>query len=390
MRILHVPSTVGGNPQGLSRHLRELGVDSVSWAFDRNYFNYPCDRVLWSPEDGPLRRELKRIGAIIEAARTFDVIHFNFGTSLACPVAPRSHPSVPFTRRWKQRLLRLYWDVLQVVELNLYRLAGILMFVHYQGDDARQGDRSKALFRISIAANVGTDYYDDASDRFKRRMIRRMARFCRAIYTVNPDLLHVLPAGSRFVPYSHIALHEWAPSYPDAAGGAPLRVGHAPSHRGAKGTEALLRAVDGLRAEAVPIELVLVEGVSHQSVSRLLAQVDVLVDQLYAGWYGGVAVEAMALGKPVVVYIRHEDLGGIPDSMRHELPFVEAEATTLRNQLRQLACMPRSELHALGRRSRIFVERWHDPRRIAAEIKADYDAALQHAHTRASQACKAS
>jgi glycosyltransferase involved in cell wall biosynthesis len=389
MRVLHLPSTVGGNAQGLSRHLRALGVDSASWTFQQTYFNYPCDRVLWSHDDGPLAREFKRIAAIFQAALIADVIHFNFGTTLAWPTAARADEVERPLTRWRRRLLRRYWDVLQAAEFRLYRAAGIRMFVHYQGDDARQGDRSRA-FRISIAANVGPDYYDEASDRFKRRMIGRMARFCDAVYTVNPDLLHVLPPGSRFVPYSHIALEEWCPSYPDASGTAPLRVGHAPSHRGVKGTEAVIRAVEELRAEGHRLELVLVEGVSHQAARKLYEGIDVLVDQLYAGWYGGVAVEAMALGKPVLVYIRHEDLDGIPDAMRGDLPFIEVEAGTLRDRLRGVVRMPRTELHRLGRASRSFVERWHDPRRIAAEIKADYESALRQRGAKTGQACRAS
>lgn len=389
MRVLHLPSTVGGNAQGLSRHLRALGVDSVSWAFQQTYFNYACDRILWSPDDGPLLREFKRIAAIVRAAWTADVIHFNFGTTLAWPTAARAVEGERLLTRWRRQLLRRYWDALQAAEFRLYRAAGIPMFVHYQGDDARQGDRSRS-FRISIAANVGSDYYDDASDRFKRRMIRRMARYCDAIYTVNPDLLHVLPPGSRFVPYSHISLEEWSPSYPEASGTAPLRIGHAPSHRGAKGTEAVLRAVEELSAEGHRVELILVEGVSHQTARMLYEGIDVLVDQLYAGWYGGVAVEAMALGKPVLVYIRHEDLDGIPDAMRRDLPFIEVEAATLRERLREVALMPRTELHQRGRASRAFVERWHDPRRIAADMKADYESGLKQRRSRTAQACKAS
>lgn len=390
MKVLHVPSTVGGNAQGLSLHLRALGVDSESWAFQQAYFNYPCDRILWSPQDGPLARELKRLGAILEAARTADVIHFNYGTTLASPVAARAAVAEPFVARWRRRLLRLYWDALQIAELSLYRLAGIVMFVHYQGDDARQGDRSRALFRISIAANVEPGYYDETSDRFKRRMIRRLARFCHAIYAVNPDLLQVLPPRGRFVPYCHISLEEWTPAYPDSAGTAPLRIGHAPSHRSAKGTQVLIQAVDDLCKEGCRLELVLVEGMSHHAARKQFEHIDVLVDQLYAGWYGGVAVEAMALGKPVLVYIRHEDLDRIPEGMRQDLPFLEVEAATLRARLRELVFMPRAELHQLGRRSREYVERWHDPQHIAAAIKGDYEAALRERGVRTGESCKAS
>jgi hypothetical protein len=377
MKVLHVPTTVGGNPQGLSRALRELGVDSESWTLQQAYFNYPCDRVLWLPSDGPLLREWRRLAAIFKAARAADVIHFNFGTTLASPVAPPAVATGSVLARLRRQLLRRYWDALQLVEFTLYRLRGIRMFVHYQGDDARQGDQSRTLFRISIAAHVKPGYYDDASDRFKRRMIKRMARFCDAMYTVNPDLLRVLPARSRFIPYCHISLHDWTPVYPDAASARPLRVGHAPSHRGAKGTDILIRAAANLTREGYELELVLIEGMTHQAARTQMERIDVLVDQLFAGWYGGVAVEAMALGKPVLVYIRHEDLNHIPHDMREDLPFIEVEATTLQQRLRDIIRMPRMDLHELGRRSRAYVERWHDPRRIAADIKFDYEAALQ-------------
>jgi hypothetical protein len=36
----------------------------------------------------------------------------------------------------------------------------------------------------------------------------------------------------------------------------------------------------------------------------------------------------------------------------------------------------RSELPDLGARSRTYVERWHDPRMIAGEVKADYEQAV--------------
>jgi len=367
MKILHLPSTVGGNPQGLSLHLRLLGLDSESWALEQNYLNYPCDRVIWSPGDGVIMRELRRWRAIVQAAIRADVVHFNFGTSLAYPVAPSRSTEKGIAKKLARRLFSLYTDTLQLMELSLYRLRGIPMFAHYQGDDARQGDISTAKFRVNIASQVDAGYYDAASDRFKRHMIQRMARYCDAIYSVNPDLLHVLPAGSRFVPYCHISLAEWTPLYPDPRGSEPLRIGHAPTHRQVKGTDLLLDAVASLRAAGHQLELVLIEGMSQTAARTQYESIDVLVDQLFAGWYGGLAVEALALGKPVLVYIRHEDLTFIPRAMRSDLPFVEVNPDTIRDGLLQVLRMPRQELHELGRRSRAFVERWHDPLKSQAK-----------------------
>ena len=49
-----------------------------------------------------------------------------------------------------------------------------------------------------------------------------------------------------------------------------------------------------------------------------------------------------------------------------ELPVISATPGELAHTLRTLVSTPRPELAALGRRGRAFVERWHDPRRIAA------------------------
>jgi hypothetical protein len=31
MKVIHLPTTVGGNPQGISKHLNQLGVESTTW-----------------------------------------------------------------------------------------------------------------------------------------------------------------------------------------------------------------------------------------------------------------------------------------------------------------------------------------------------------------------
>ena len=44
--------------------------------------------------------------------------------------------------------------------------------------------------------------------------------------------------------------------------------------------------------------------------------------------------------------------------------------------LQKLLEMPRMQLVELGKKSRAYVERWHDPLKIAADFKRDYEAAL--------------
>jgi hypothetical protein len=260
--------------------------------------------------------------------------------------------------------------------MSLYRLLRRPLFLHYQGDDARQGDYSLAHFKHSIAQYVNEGYYTSEADAFKRRMIKRMSHKCIQVYAVNPDLLHVLGPSARFIPYSHISLDEWRPVYTQLEQ-RPLRIGHAPSHRKAKGTDIILATLHELALEGYEFELELIEGLSNEQARQKYEYIDVMIDQLHAGWYGGLAVEAMALGKPVMAYIRDEDLKFIPPQMQVDLPVYRLTIENLKDDLRRILQMPRQELHALAKRSRRFVECWHDPLRIAAEIKQDYEMALK-------------
>lgn len=376
LSVVHLPTSVGGNPQGLSKHLRLLGVHSESWTLSQNYLAYPCDHVIWSPGDSLLLREKKRWAAIWCAARKFDVIHFNYGESFSSPIPFSITAPLPLLKKIKRLIFAAYMQAGFHVEMGIYKLFGRKLFVHYQGDDARQGDFSLSKFRHSIAQHTDPNYYTPLSDRYKRTMIKRMSRLCSQVYTVNPDLLHVLPAKARFIPYCHISLEEWSPKYTQLDQTRPIRIGHAPSHRAVKGTNKILSTLEELKSEGLRFELVLVEGVSNAEARRQYETVDLLIDQLYAGWYGGLAVEAMALGKPVIVYIRDEDLHFIPAEMKIDLPFIRIAPETVKDVLRQALSMPRQDLFDLAHRSRTFVEKWHDPLKIAAEIKADYDQAL--------------
>ena len=101
-----------------------------------------------------------------------------------------------------------------------------------------------------------------------------------------------------------------------------------------------------------------------------------MVDQLLCGWYGGLAVELMALGKPVICYIREADLQFIPAEMRQELPLINATPGTIYDVLKEWLTVRRDRLPQVGRQSRDYVETWHDPLKIAARLKDDYECIL--------------
>jgi glycosyltransferase involved in cell wall biosynthesis len=368
LRVLHCPEIVAGNAQQLARAERELGLESVAIAFGQTVYAYETDEILFAPGDGVVRRELKRISLLRRALREFDVVHFNFGHTITAtsPVTPIRSPLA--------LILTAYARLVELRDLPLLKRAGKAIVMTYQGDDARQGDYLLEHFDVSLAPEVEPGFYTPAGDAARRRRIHRVDAYADAIFALNPDLLHVLPARAEFLPYANVDVRTWNPVPLDTS--RPPVVLHAPTHRGVKGTRFVLEAVDRLRTEGIDFEFVIVEGLARDEARRQYERADILVDQLLAGWYGGLAVELMALGKPVIAYIRHDDLDGVPAELRDELPIIDARPDTITDVLRRCLTTERRGLPDLGARSRAYVERWHDPIKIAARTKATYERIL--------------
>jgi hypothetical protein len=258
-------------------------------------------------------------------------------------------------------------------DLPLLRRAGKTIAVTFQGDDARQGDVLRSRYAHSLA-DAQTHNYEGRSDHLKRKVIAKFDRYADLIYYLNPDLARVLPSRARFLGYASVDPRSWHP-VTVADRGLPTVVAHAPSDRLVKGTAIIIDAVERLRADGVTFDFRLVEGVSQQEARHVYEQVDVLVEQLHAGWYGAAAVELMALGKTVMSFIREEDLGAIPPEMSAELPIVRTTSATLATDLAEVLSEPWDVRARRGAVSRAYVERWHDPLRIAALTATDYQRA---------------
>ena len=133
----------------------------------------------------------------------------------------------------------------------------------------------------------------------------------------------------------------------------PLIV-HAPSSRRRKGSEHVIAAVESLDAD-----LELVEGLHHDEAFERYRAADIVVDQLNAGWYGIFAIEAMALGKPVVTFLHDGAVRRTEAAFGTRVPIVSATAETLRETLRPLVS-DAARRRDLGASSRAYVERVHD------------------------------
>jgi glycosyltransferase involved in cell wall biosynthesis len=236
----------------------------------------------------------------------------------------------------------------------------------------RQLTQSVARFPVNACA-LCTNACSPELDAHKAYMVQGFDRYADAIYSLNPDLLWVLPERAEFMPYATIDLREWEPEP------LPQRdtftILHAPTNRGVKGTPRVLEAVEALKSRHPEVELLLVENVPHDEVRAMYARADLVIDQLLLGWYGGFAVEAMALGRPVMCYLREEDLHFIPAQMREQMPIINATPDSI-DEVLEAVFLDRASLAERGRLSRSYVEMWHDPLKIAQGTKATYERIL--------------
>ena len=175
----------------------------------------------------------------------------------------------------------------------------------------------------------------------------------------------------RWVPGAHVVppgldLRQFTPRPPgDSA--RPLVV-HAPSNREKKGTHHVIEA-----CEQLDVELDIVEGVQHEAARERYARADIVVDQLLAGWHGVFALEAMALGKPVVTHLKPDVVEQSAAGFGIRVPIVPATQETLADALRPLIESPalRREIGAAGR---AYVEQVHDIDRVTDRLLDIYAA----------------
>jgi glycosyltransferase involved in cell wall biosynthesis len=141
---------------------------------------------------------------------------------------------------------------------------------------------------------------------------------------------------------------------------------HAPSSRARKGTEHVVAACRQLE-----VELEIVEGLDHREAFERYRNADIVVDQLNAGWYGVFAIEAMALGKPVVTFLHDEAVRRTEEAFGIDVPIVGASKETLVDALRPLV-ESADERRRVGAASRAYAEEVHDLERMTDRLLALY------------------
>jgi glycosyltransferase involved in cell wall biosynthesis len=275
---------------------------------------------------------------------------------------------------FRYRVLFIYFNggpfilkkyVLHAMEPIFYKLAKVKIVVMPYGGDVQVLTRCKNLyFRHALVCDYPKFWENYA---LIRKNIERWTRHA-----------HWVISGADWVEYMHhwdslmlghfsIDVERWAPTErKDHEESAGLRILHAPNHPTIKGTQALIAAIELLKSEGLDIELIVLKGVPNSEIRKAMENVDLIADQFVIGWYAMFAIEAMAMGKPVLCYLR-EDLvelyvkAGLV--VEGEIPLINTDLLEIATKIKW-AYFNKEKLSVIGKRGREFVQKHHSTERV--------------------------
>jgi glycosyltransferase involved in cell wall biosynthesis len=253
------------------------------------------------------------------------------------------------------------FPILRSMQAALFKAAGAKVIVIPYGADAFVYGRVRSA---SLTHGLLSSYPRAARE--QRAVARQVDYWCRHADVMLPANIGGEGIG-RWDALVHstlaIDLAEWVPRRegPVAHDDEPVRIAHAPNHRGFKGTEFVIEAVRMLQDEGLNVELLLFEGLQNSEVrNNLRDQADILVEQLIYTGYTMSALEGMATGIPVISNMEDEAhlLPFRRWSYLGECPVVSASPENIVDVLRKLV-LNRSLRESLGAAGRLYVEKYH-------------------------------
>ena len=349
MKILHIaPFNVAGVPIAFVRAERQLGHESRLITLAHHPYGYEEDICLDLPfADLTSLNFVKRLFSSPDKLSVTNIHRI----PEKIPLEWRPHG---LGEKWLIRFREWLWkpavrriqEKIDFWDFDLYQLDGGLEFFR----DGRTVRRLKERGKKVVACYTGSDLR-------VRGVIPEIDRLADVTVSVEFDHIFfhptVQPVLFPFFP------ENFRPVEPQHR--RPVRIGHAPSNRAAKGTEHILRELHELQKK-IPVEIVLIEGLPYEKALELKQTCDLFVDQIGDLGYGINALEALAFGIPVATSLVRGFAEKFPDH-----PFIDVTDGKIAEKL-----LPFAEdvtLRAVvGSRGRAWLEKVHDAREVVKRI----------------------
>lgn len=329
MRVLHFG--FGGQMIIMSDALKQINIMAKSCHMMKSPHKFKPDICFEQKKCS--KDELKQI--LEDASKNYDVFHFHFGRTF---MYDRS--DLPYLKNLGKKLI-----------------------VQHRGSDVR---------RLSIARQFNNPYVlikkQFAIEKKRIEMLKGLSSHIDHAIVADHELspyvkdfykkVHIVPQA--------INLVEFKPAFPTNNNKKPLIV-HSPTHFQIKGTKHVIKAIKQLKKEGYIFNFQLLSDVPHEEALTIYRKADIIIDQLLIGSFGVFSLEAMALGKPVICFIREDLVNKYP----HDLPIINSNPDTIYSTLKSLLSNSK-DIYQLGVKGRNYVEKYHNSRVIAEQLKNIY------------------
>src|SRR5690606_11274603 len=327
MKVLHVPYGIGMS--SCAQALRKKGISATSWSLRTHHYDYLADRKVNFDQYSKEEEEKQREKFFQKALNKYDIFHFHFGETF-----------FPDRR-----------------DLEILKKAGKKMVVHHRGSEVRM---------LSVARKFKNPYVKVKKSWPEKKIKANLKQLSKYIEHAIVNDYELYAYVEPYYKHVHVVPHtidvdKITPAYPSAAA-KPLIV-HAPSRREIKGTKYVLNAIEKLEKSGLKFDFRLVEGLSHEEALSIYKKATVIIDQMQIGSYGHLAMEAMAMGKPVICYIRKDLVSKYPEG----LPIINGDPVNLFKVLKQFISKPK-EWERIGKQGRKYVESYHSYEVVADKL----------------------
>lgn len=325
MKVFQGPVEIAGqmglNTKGLQRH----GYEVASYNIEQNYLGYKQNIQQVTKEGlAQIFRDTKD---------SIDIFHYHYGD----PLCDNQEDYDYLKQSGKVRIMQFWGNDVRSEAAALVKNPYARLIDLFQTDKEIE-QRLKLAQRIFDACIV-QDF--------------EVADYVRPYF----NRIYVLPVATDVG-----AIH---PVFPTKHA-EPL-IMHAPTHPYFKGTSYIEETLEQLRAEGYAFRYERIQGLSNEEALEAYSRADLIIDQILCGAHGVLATEALALGKPVIAYLREDVKYRLPADQ----PILSANPSTLRAVLCDFLTRP-DEWTAKGKQGRAYAEKYHDANVIAGHLNWIY------------------
>jgi glycosyltransferase involved in cell wall biosynthesis len=326
LRIINGTIEIANQMNTISTGLNRLGIDSKTLSYYPNYLGYKTDYILdinSFKENEVADYETKKLAAKLISEN--NLFHFHFGTSLTL-----DHSDLPLINELGKKCIMQHW-----------------------GSDVR-------MYSKAIQFNPYVKVKEPNEDKIKRKLELISSYIPHCIVCDYELYEYVKEFYSNIYHITHaIDIEKYKPSN---SKNKKFLIVHAPSAPEIKGTKYILEAIEALKGK-YNFEFKLVQGMSHDAAKEIYQKADLIIDQILIGSHGLFAVEAMAMGKPVVCWISDFMKSKYPK----DLPIISANPDNIREVIENVL-KNRDMLSKIGNDGRKYVEKYHDMNIISKQL----------------------